>query len=118
MYKITFYETGTGKIPSLEFISQLDKKSRAKFARIVELLEHYGPETPMPYSRPLGDGVFEARIITGFNSSRVLYFFFAGKQIVFTNGFKKQTQSTPREEIATAQKYRADFLRRKQNGSI
>ena len=43
----------------------------------------------------------------------VLYFFMEGRRIVFTNGFQKKTQKTPRKEIETAIRYRADYLKRR-----
>ena len=38
-------------------------------------------------------------------------------QIILTNGFVKKTQKTPPEEIALAQKYRADYFHRKESSS-
>lgn len=51
----------------------------------------------------------------GSDITRVLYFFFVGKKIVLTNGFTKKTQKTPRAEIATAKKYRAEYIERKES---
>ena len=51
------------------------------------------------------------------NITRILYFFVVGHQIILTNGFVKKTQKTPPEEIALAQKYRADYFYRKESSS-
>ncbi|MDR0859217.1 MAG: type II toxin-antitoxin system RelE/ParE family toxin, partial [Oscillospiraceae bacterium] len=51
----------------------------------------------------------------GNNITRVLYFFFTGKHIVFTNGFIKKSQETPITEIERAKRYRDEFLNRKEN---
>lgn len=67
----------------------------------------------MPYYRFLEDGIFEVRVIVGNDSSRVLYFFFEGQRVVFTNGFVKKTQKTPRKEIETAIRFRSDYSRRR-----
>ena len=49
---------------------------------------------------------------------RAFYIFFVvGHQIILTNGFVKKTQKTPPEEIALAQKYRADYFYRKESSS-
>ena len=46
------------------------------------------------------------------NAVRILYFFIVGNSVVFTNGFVKKTQKTPKEEIELAIKYRKDYLAR------
>ena len=90
----------------------LSAKGKAKFLQIADLLKESGPEVRMPYSRYLEDGIFEVRVIIGNDSSRVLYFFLEGQRIVFTNGFVKKTQKTPRREIETAIRYRADYMKK------
>ena len=98
-----------------KFLSSLDKKMRAKLLMAVALLEENGAQLREPYSKPLGDGIFEIRAKQGNDISRVLYFFFVGRKIILTNGFIKKTQKTPASEIATAKKYRAEYLSRKEN---
>ena len=98
-----------------EFLDGLEPKMRAKLLGSVALLEANGHQLREPYSKPLGDGIFEVRAKQGNNITRVLYFFFVGKHIILTNGFVKKTQKTPPSEIALAQKYRADYLKRKEN---
>ena len=57
----------------------------------------------------------ELRAKVGSDISRVLYFFVIGHKVVLTNGFIKKTQKTPKSEIKRAKRYRADYLRRKEN---
>ena len=68
----------------------------------------------MPYSEQLEDGIFELRIKFGGNITRILYFFFVGKNIILTNGFMKKTQKTPPNEIAKAKQYRTIYLTRQE----
>lgn len=89
---------------------------RAKLLMSATLLEHNGPLLREPYSKPLGDGIFEIRAQQGSNITRILYFFFIGRQVVLTNGFVKKSQKTPVGEIATAKRYRADYLERRGKG--
>ena len=84
---------------------------RAKILLAIALLETNGPQLRQPYSKPLGDGIFEIRAKQGNNITRTLYFFYDGKQIILTNGFVKKTQKTPSAEIQRAKKYRAEYLR-------
>ncbi len=68
----------------------------------------------MPYSEHLIDGIFEIRVKSGSDISRVLYFFVIGRKFVLTNGFIKKTQKTPKNEIELAKKYRNEFLNREE----
>ena len=80
----------------------------------LEFLEEKGPALREPFSKPLGDGIFEIRAKQGSNISRVLYFFVIGRKIILTNGFVKKTVKTPLGEIVRAKRYRADFQRREE----
>lgn len=112
-YIINFFKKQNGSCPVEEFLDSLDNKMRAKILLAIALLETNGPQLREPYSKPLGDGIFEIRAKQGNNITRTLYFFYDGKQIILTNGFVKKTQKTPSAEIQRAKKYRAEYLRLK-----
>lgn len=112
MIEVELYETESGRCPIQEYLDSLSPKLLAKTMRTIDLLENNGTHLHMPFSASLGDGIFELRTILGSDHSRVLYFFFVGHKAVITNGFLKKTQKTPREEIETAKKSRADYYRR------
>ena len=103
MINIEFYNTESGECPVAEFILSLDSKMKAKVLRTIDLLENNGPILREPYSKSLGDGIFELRIKQGNDITRVLYFFFIGNKAILTNGFIKKTQKTPKKEIARAE---------------
>lgn len=84
----------------------------AKMVALMEVLEEKGTELRLPYSGPLGDGIFELRCISGGNITRALFFFYIGGRIIITNGFTKKTEKTPRKEIRLAKKRRADWIER------
>lgn len=113
-YDVDFYHKENGDCPVDDFLESLDTKMRAKVLGAVALLEANGPQLREPYSKFIGDGIFEIRAKQSSNITRVPYFFYIGKRIVLTNGFIKKTQKTPPEEIALAKKYRADYLERKE----
>ena len=117
-YDVDFFIRENGDCPVKEFLLSLDKKMRAKLLVELDLLEENGPQLREPYSKHLEDGIFELRAKQGSDITRVLYFFFVGKKIVLTNGFTKKTQKTPRAEIATAKKYRAEYIERKESLSL
>lgn len=111
-FVLNFYETENGKIPAKEFILSLDVKMRAKVLRYLEILKESGNALREPYTKGLGDGIFELRIKQGSDISRVLYFFMAEKRIIITNGFIKKSQNVPKGEVELAKKYRKNYLER------
>ena len=89
-----------------------EPKMRAKLFGLVNILEQYGNQLREPYSKSLGDGIFEVRAKVGTDITRVLYFFYYEGRIILTNGFVKKTQETPSSEIKKAKQYRNEFLER------
>ena len=114
-YSVEYYEREDGSKPAEEFILSQNNKMQAKLFMTLEFLEERGPALREPYSKPLGDGIFEVRAKVGSDISRVLYFFVIGKRIILTNGFVKKTQKTPSSEIERAKRYRADYHSRKED---
>lgn len=90
----------------------LEPKMKAKMFHLVDMLENYGNELREPYSKHLGDGIFELRCKLGTDITRVLYFFYYEGRIILTNGFTKKTQKTPPREIKIAKEGRKDFIER------
>ena len=115
MFQIEFYETEQGIQPAKDFLLSLDTKMRAKMVNTISILQDNGYELREPYSKYLSEGIFELRARVGSDITRVLYFFYVDSRIVLTNGFIKKTNKTPIKEIEKAKKYRADYLRRKEN---
>lgn len=111
-FSVEFYETPQGTFPAEEFIDGQDVKMQAKLYRLIELLEMKGGELREPYSKALGDGIFELRAQQSGNVTRVLYFFVVGRRVILTNGFVKKTQKTPAFEVEIAKRAREVFLRK------
>ncbi len=112
MFDIEFYTLPDGRKPVEEFLDSLPIKMRIKAIDSLDLLEQYGNQLRMPYSKALNDGLFELRIKFSSDISRIFYFFYVGNKIVVTNGFVKKTQKTPQAELVKAQKYKKDYERR------
>jgi phage-related protein len=72
------------------FQPYLHKKMRTKMLRTISILADNGTELREPYSKPLGDCIFELRAKAGSDISRVLYFFFVERRVIITNGFVKK----------------------------
>lgn len=112
MFTLKFYEKANGRCPVLEFLETLDNETKAKVFYLFNLLEEKGNTLREPYSKPIGNGLFEIRYQGKDQPTRVLYFFYIGYQIVLTNGFIKKTKKTPKREIKQALKYMKDYISR------
>ena len=111
-FTIEFYERENGDIPAEDFLLSLDIKMRAKLLGIMSILQEKGNQLREPYRKHLDDGIFEIRGKVGTDISRVLYFFYYEGKIIFTNGFVKKTQKTPKSEIEKSKMYRNNYLER------
>ena len=81
----------------------------------MSVLEEYGNALREPYSKPIGDGLFELRIKFASDITRIFYFFIVGNKIILTSGFVKRTAKTPPSEIKRAKDYKDDYERRHRN---
>ncbi len=97
-FEVEFYEKENGNQPVREFIISQEKKMIAKILDMINLLQD--------------NRLFELRIKSGSNISRIIYFFYVDRCIILTNGFVKKTQKTPRIEIDKALRYKYDYLSR------
>lgn len=111
-FDVEFFQLSDGTSPVEQFLLSQDHKMRAKVLRNLGLLQQLGNKLREPYSKHLGDGIFEIRTQVGNNISRVLYFFVVDKKIILTNGFVKKAQKTPDNEIEKAKQYRREFMNR------
>lgn len=109
MYKVIFYKTSRGEEPVAKYLKTLDIKVRAKFYKILILLENLGPGLKRPYADLLKNKIYELRIKYGSNQHRTLHFFFERNYIVLTHGFTKKTSQVPKMEVTRADAYREDF---------
>jgi len=114
-YQVLFFEKENGDVPAEDFINSLDLKMSAKAYRLIAMISENGPDLREPYSKHLGEGIFELRIQIGSDVSRIFYFFMVGRRVVLTNGFVKKTQKTPQSEIDKAKAYRKEYLEREAN---
>lgn len=111
-YEVIFYQKEDGAIPLYDFLTELPHGLQEKATRDLELLQHYGPELRMPYSKHIKDGVFELRIRLASDIARVFYFFYVGKRIIVTNGYLKKQQKLSKQELKRALSYKKDWEER------
>ena len=68
---------------------------------VIDRLAALGPAARMPFSRALGDGLFELRYTLGSTARRITYRFTSDGRIVLLTTFRKQ-RNNERTEIARA----------------
>lgn len=109
MFELEFYELPNGKMPVKEFLDSLAPKMRGKALYGLSILEEFGNQLREPYSKSVGDGLFELRVKFASDITRIFYFFVVDNKIILTNGFVKKTTKAPRKELELARKYKADY---------
>ena len=80
MFEIEFYALPDGRKPVEEFLDSLPVKMRVKALDSLDLLEEYGNQLRMPYSKALSDGIFELRIRFSGDISRIFLLLLHRKQ--------------------------------------
>jgi phage-related protein len=84
-------------------IEELPADMRARFQRIVELIETYGlDQVREPHVKHLEGPLWEMRMKGRDGISRAIYITAKGKRVVVVRVFVKKTQTTPRREIDLA----------------
>lgn len=111
-YSCSYYLTEGGKSPVEDFVKSLNPRTRQKFFNVVNLLETFGKQLPEPHAKNIGDNIFELRVRGQDGHLRFLYFFYDKSEIVFTHGFKKETNKIPKKEKDTAIKRKQIYLER------
>ncbi len=77
---------------------------RAMYARITERMMAFGPNLGMPYTRPMGEGLFEVRAKGKEGIGRAFFCTIIGQEIMVLHVFIKKTAKTPRRELDIARK--------------
>jgi phage-related protein len=74
----------------------------ASFVRIAEQIEISGPHLGMPYTKAMGDGLFEIRARGPEGIGRAFFCCMKGRRVIILHGFVKKTQTTPLKELRLA----------------
>lgn len=76
----------------------------ARYIRLTELMQGYGPNIGMPHTKALGDGLFELRLKGKEGIARVMYCTLINKEIYMLHVFIKKTNKAPLKELQLAKK--------------
>jgi len=90
------------KIPMIDFLDSLSIKERAKvYACMDKLMElkNAGIQPKESLSKLIVEGIFELRVHFENRIARSFYFYEKNKKVIFTHGFIKKADKTPKREI-------------------
>ena len=82
----------------------------ASFVRISEQIAVSGPHLGLPYTKALGDGLFEIRARGAEGIGRAFFCCLKAKRVVILHGFVKKTQATPIKELRLAKQRMKEVL--------
>jgi len=74
----------------------------ASFTRIALRMVDHGANFGLPYTRAMGDGLFEIRAKGQEGIGRAFFCTLRGRRIVILHGFIKKTEKTPKHELDIA----------------
>ena len=104
------------QVPMIEFIDSLSEIEQAKlYVYIHKLIEMKNNNLRLneKLTKYLENGIFELKVNFENKISRSLYFYEENKQIIFTNGFIKKTNKTPKTELKKAHEIRKFYKENK-----
>jgi len=81
---------------------------RAFYARITERMAVFGPNLGMPFTRPMGHGLFEIRARGREGIGRAFFCTIIDRRIIILHAYTKKSQKTPSKELKIARRRMAD----------
>ncbi len=82
---------------------------RAVYARITERISVFGPNLGMPFTRALGNGLFEIRAKGKEGIGRAFFCTVVGQKVVVLHVYIKKSEKTPLKELELARKRQEEF---------
>ncbi len=98
-WKVTFY---SDKVE--ETTLSFPRGILTSFLHIAEMIEEFGPALGLPYTKAIGEGLFEIRAKGKEGIGRSFFCTVKGKEIIILHSFIKKSQKIPKKELATARK--------------
>ena len=74
----------------------------ANFLHVAEMIGEYGPLLGAPYTKPLGEGLFEIRAKGKEGIGRSFFCTMKGREVVILHSFIKKSQKIPKKELKMA----------------
>ena len=110
---IEFFVISNGVVPAEEWLEQLPLAIQQKFAALFARMGDTGKIWNERKFKHLAetDQIFEFKV----EVNRILCFFFVGRKLILTDGFRKTGDKTPKREIERAEMYKQEFEGRRKH---
>ncbi len=107
VFQIEFYVRLSGNALAEDWLETLPEPLQVKFAALFAWMGDQGRISNERKFKHLtgSDQIFEFKVDDG----RILCFFFFGKRLILTHGFKKKGQKTPKGEVDRAENLKREF---------
>jgi phage-related protein len=100
--RVLFFRTSAGREPVREWLRELEREDRKVIGEDIKTVQ-FGWPLGMPLVRSLGDGLCEVRSRIRDGIARVI-FMTEEDLMVLLHGFVKQSQKTPKKDLALARR--------------
>ena len=111
-FTIEWYFEEHGRSEALEYYSQLNAHDRIQLLKLFKRMGDVGEIRDKTKFRFEGDKIYAFKP----QPERFLCFFYEGKKIIVTNGFRKKQQKLPMLEKESALRKRASYMNRVKAG--
>ena len=107
VFTVEFYVRPSGEALAEEWLESVSETMQQKFAALFSWIGDQGKIWNERKFKHLNDSdqIFEFKVDDG----RILCFFFFGKRVILTHGFKKKSDKTPKGEIERAEILKHEF---------
>jgi phage-related protein len=106
MWNITYYSRAV-----FDNVMMLPKTLRAGFLFLTNKMKDIGPNLGMPYTKAMGQGLFEIRVKGQEGIARIFYCTQVEQEIVILHSLIKKTQKTPNKDLEIARRRLKEVLR-------
>jgi phage-related protein len=98
-WSIRYYDNSV-----VQAIEQWPPKLQAKYLRIIELIENFGPQLGEPLTKPIEgeQGLFEIRVKAKEGIARSFFCYINRQEIMILHSYIKKTQKIPKKELKIA----------------
>lgn len=107
-FTIEWFLDEKGESEPLDFFETLSNVQKRKILMLFKRIGDFGRISDITKFRNEGDKIFAFKS----HPERFLSFFYTGKKIVVTNGFRKKTQKLPTQEKNLALKRMVNYISR------
>jgi len=105
-WRVVFYKGSRGRSPIAEYLNLLPVAEQAAAEETFRLLREFGLSLGMPHAKHVSGKLWELRP----GANRFFYFAYIGRRFVILHAYRKQSQKTPPQELALAERRLAEVL--------